>query len=544
MFYHGASILTTLGRAGSLPSPIAPEGRLEWAEGEAARALQRVPGAMALSARLEKPAEYRRLQRERRTALEALLRAGAGDRTRGPMIDLIGAIVEESNWSENPDGARFDDEAHPEIDFQSAETAMLLAWVSRGVGAELDFRTQAKLVYEVRRRLFSPFLAHDDYPFMRGKGPRPLCILSDIVLCALILETDSARRGAIFKQALRQLDQAITWRDKRQEALADAAAQTGAVTDLALLLRMATGGELDATGECPQADWLDALLFPWIDGAAFVDPPAGCLFPAVSGAELFRVGLTAGDEALTALGGRLARLSRRPSATVTGRMMDMSCAEELSAQAGKPPRVKHAATAHNRVMVSRFSAFTCAMHAGGRANAGDIVLYHGSRPILVETPSGGSLPVIDRGAQLAVPDVPCDADFEIRPDREAMSIELTHAYDPAAYLRSYQRTAMIMRADGIVRKEGMLRLVEALDLTAPGRVTFQFLTPQTPEARDGGLRLGPVELSWEGELDCAFSPADETFPAGDPDGASLYRVLLSTPQPVSRAFYTFNFASA
>ena len=53
-----------------------------------------------------------------------------------------------------------------------------------------------------------------------------------------------------------------------------------------------------------------------------------------------------------------------------------------------------------------------------------------------------------------------------------------------------------------------------------------------------------MELTWEGALECAFSPADETFPAGDPAGASLYRVLLSTPQPVSRAFFTFNFAAA
>ena len=543
MFYHGASTLTTLGRASSLPSPVAPEALAQWAREQAETVMGHPMAYMALSQRVAEPENYRRLQRQRRRDAEALLRLGTDARALPRLTDLLCAIVEEPSWADRPGEPAFDDDGHPGIDFQCAETAALLAWVARGVDSALDPRTQAKLLYEVRRRVFSPFLAHPDYPFMRCRGPRPMAILSDILLSALILETDTARRAAIFKQALRQLDQNVSARERKNEALTDAAAETGAVTDLALLMRLATRGEFDVTGEYPREDWLDALLFPWIDGEYFVDPLAGDLRPPLSGAELYRIGLTAGDEALTALGARLWRLARRPSATVTGRILDMTCASGLESEASKPPRLKHAALSRNRLMVSRFSGFTCAMHTGGRANAGDLILFYGSRPILVETPSGGNLPAVDRGGQLGLPDTPCEADFDLRSDREAMSIELTNAYEAAAYLKNYQRTAMIMRADGAVRREGMLRLVEAMELTAPGRITFRFLTPEAPREIDGGLLLGPVELTWDAELTCAVERTGERFPGGDAAGAPLYRIALTTPQPVGRAFFTFNFAA-
>ena len=85
-------------------------------------------------------------------------------------------------------------------------------------------------------------------------------------------------------QALRLIDQAVQARESRVLPLADELAETAAVSDLCQMLRKLTRGEMDLTGVYPTSDWLDALLFPWIDGAAFVDPPAGCLFPAVSGA--------------------------------------------------------------------------------------------------------------------------------------------------------------------------------------------------------------------------------------------------------------------
>lgn len=546
MFSRGYSTLSALARPESLPSPRAPGGMREWAQAGAHLAMSRDLPAMRLSERLADPAAYLRLQRARRQALEALMLVEPDDGVVERATDLICMIAEESVWSENPRRAAFDDERHPEIDFQCAETAMLLAWTARGFGERLDSRVAGKLLYEVRRRVFSPFLAHADYPFMRGRGTRPLAILSDILLSALLLETDVSRRNSVLKQALRMLDQALANCDSRVLPLAEQAAETGAVTDLCLLLRKVTRGEMDLTEECPPPDWLDGLLFAWLEDDYFADPAGRDMRPPVSGQELFRIGLAANDEALTALGAKQHRAGKLPSATLTGRLLDMSCASMLAAEAGKPPRLKHAATARNRLMVSRFCGMTCAVHTGaGRGNAGSLMLFAGRQPILVETPEAACVPVIGGHAQpdgsgafegrAAFDADACPAEFDVQQDRELMSVDLTGAYPAGAGVRACQRTAMVLR------REEALRVVDALDLTEPAPVRFDFITPEQPQRLMNGLRLGPVDMVWEGELSADIQPMNQRFPSGDAAGKPLYRIALTTAAPVSRAFFAFSF---
>ena len=522
MFYRGYSVIASLARPEALPSP-----RVQGAVREDAvrRAMQRDIQDMPLSARLGDPAAYLGVQRARRQCLEALLTAEPDEAALWRMIDLVGMIVEESQWSENPARAPFDDDNHPEIDFQCAETLMLLAWTSRALGDRLTSRVSGKLLYEARRRVFSPFLAHEDYRFMRGRGRRPLSILSDILLSAVLLETSDQRRNAILKQALRMLDAAVDVRSRRSEALEDAAADTGAVTDLAALLRKLTRGQLDLTPDCPTPDWLDQLLYPWLEGLYFCDPAGNDTQPAISGAELFRIGLAANDDALTALGAHLHRTRPVPSATLTGRLQDQSCRAMLEADDRKPPRIKCAATPHNRVMVSRFSGMTCCMHAGGRANAGGLMLFCMGEPVLTEDRGVFNLPLIGGREQTDAPESECVAEYDLKPDRDTMTIDLTHAWMPGM-LRSYQRTALIQRPDAV------LRLVDAFDLESPAVIAFRFHTPLKPEMISGGLRLGRLDFSWEGDLNMRFDPLDN----------GLTRIELTTPAPVRRGFYTFNFA--
>lgn len=543
MFLRGYQILSALARPEALPSPRAPGAMKDWAQAGAHLAMSRDLPDPLLSQRLNDPAAYRRVQRGRRQALEALILVEPNRDVIARATDLICLIAEESTWSENPRNAPFDDERHPEIDFQCAETAMLLAWTARGFGEQLESRVAGKLLYEVRRRVFSPFLAHADYPFMRGRGERPLCILSDILLAAVLLESDAARRNALLKQALRLIDAAIAEREARVTPLCDEIAETGAVTDLCLLLRKATRGELDLTDVYPTPDWLDALLFAWLEGDWFADPAAGDMRPPVSGQALFRVGLAANDEALAALGAAQHRAHKLPSPTLTGRLLDMSCATLLAAEAGKPPRVKHAATARNRLMVSRFSGMTVAMHTGGRrGNAGGLMLFAGGEPILVETPSCANVPVINgraqaAGAESAFEADACPADFAVQSDREQMSVDLTNAYPVEAAVRSCQRTAMVMR------REEVLRVVDAFDLTEPAPIAFQFVTPQKPEYLMNGLRLGAVDMSWEGELKVDVQPLGQALGDGEAK-RPLYRIAFQSASPLARAFFAFSFTPA
>lgn len=530
MFYRGYSTLTALARAEGLPAPRARGEALRRAEAAAQRSMGVALRGMPLSERLQKPEEYRAMQLERRQCLEALLPVEADERAVARAVDLICAICEESRWSANENRAPFDDDSHPEIDFQTAETAVLLGWTLRALGDRLTTRVAGKLLYEARRRVFSPFLAHEDYPFMRGRGRRPLAILCDILLAAILLETSEQRRSSILKQALRLIDQCVSQRAEAAEALEDALAQTGAVTDLAALLKRLTRDRLDLTPEYPTPDWLDQLLFPWLEGEWFCDPAGAGMLPELSGAELFRVGLAANDDALTALGASLHRARPLPSATVTGRLMDLGCLDALEAERRKPPRIRTGATPRNRVMVCRFSGMTCALHTGGRrANAGGVMLFCDGEPILVEPEGRPNLPRIGGRPQLDAPDLACEADFSPRPDRDTLSVELTHAW-PAGLARSCQRTAMVQRADAA------LRLVDAFDLAEPAAVSFRFHTPQPPEPIPGGLRLGPVDFTWEDGLTARVTE--------DPALEGLHVIELSSPAPVTRAFFTFNFTRA
>ena len=526
MFYRGYSTLASLARPGSLPSPRVQGAARPELEEAAMRAMQRELTDMPVSARLGEPEKYLSLQRARRQCLEALIVMDPDEASMKRMIDLIGMIVEESHWSENPTGAPFDDGIHPEIDFQAAETLMLLGWTARALGDRLTTRVSGKLLYEARRRVFSPFLAHEDYRFMRGRGRRPLSILSDILLSAILLETSEQRRNAILKQVLRLLDQAIDARSARVEPLEDALADTGAITDLAMLLRRLTRGQLDPTPVYPTPDWLDQLLYPWLEGEYFCDPAGNGMTPRLSGAELFRIGLSVNDEALTALGTFLHQARRIPSATITGRLQDLACQGMLEAETRKPPRIKCAATPRNRVMVSRFSGMTCCVHTGGsRANAGGLTLFCDGAPVLIEGGGAVNLPLIGGRRQLDIPELECVAEYDLKPGRDTMSVDLTPAWTPGL-LNSCQRTAIIQRSDAV------LRLVDAFDLAEPSVIVFRFHTPLKPGHITGGLRLGSVDFSWEGELTATFDEAD----------GGLYRIELTTPAPVSRAFYTFNFA--
>ena len=135
MFYRSFSLLASLARGTSLPSPRVPGNAPDVSE-----AMAYPVEAMPLSDRLEAPEKYRSLRRDRRQALETLLRAEPTDARLQKALDLICAICEESRWSENPAREPFDDDGHPDIDFAAAETAALLAWTARAFGDRLTTR--------------------------------------------------------------------------------------------------------------------------------------------------------------------------------------------------------------------------------------------------------------------------------------------------------------------------------------------------------------------------------------------------------------------
>lgn len=528
MFAQGYSALMQRIRPDAIPIPRPTGSRAARVESDVARAMSRELGWIKLSERLRDPAAYRRLQSARRETLEALLFAEPTKAAAQRVADLIAMLCEELNWS----GAAFDDAAHPVIDLACAETAVLLGWTRRILGdglSELSPLLVGQLQSEVRRRVFTPLLAHDDYPFLNGNGAYPLTICADLLLAAFLLETDESRLSRLMKRLLRALDENCARHGRRLTPLAERVTDSVAATDLVGLLRRATRGEFDPTAQIPSGDWLDEILFAWIQDDLFVDPAGNGFSPALSGGDVFRLGLSAEDTALTALGAQLFRQKHLPSPTVTGRLLEAASCKMLEAEDGRPPKLRYAATQRNLLMTTRMSGLYCALHIGGdRGNAGDLVLFASGRPILTD---GGrdcpahNLPVLAGRTQLAQPEPPCAADFEAQEDRETLSVELTHAYPVECGLRSYQRTVLTLR------NEQILRVVDALSFDQPTVAAFSFVTPIRPESDGPDVLLGPVRMSWEGEFRCVVRSLQ----------SGLYQLEMTTLDPVTQALFAFNF---
>jgi len=529
MFVQAYSALMSHFRADALEIPKAAGARRARAESDAFDALRREPGTMLLSERLNNPEAYRALQRERREMLLALLIAEPNAAIISRIVDLICLICEESTWSVNAEGAPFDDESHPAIDLQCAETAVLFGWATRICGERLDARVITRMRSEARRRLFKPILVHDDYAFMRSHGPCPMTIAADILLSALLLEDDEARLSRLVKPALRLLDEACGRHGRANVPLAEAVSDISAVTDLVTLLRDGTGGFVNLSESIPTGDWLDEILYPWIQDDLFVDPAGPDMRPQLSGSDYFRVGSAAKDKPLICLASHLHHRIHRPPATVTGRLMELRISDQLERSSDKPQLLRHGATRNNLVMTARMPGLYCALHAGGgRANAGDVCIFADTTQVLTDGGAHHSLPAIAGHGQLASPTRPCIADFEVREDREIMSVELTHAYPASCGLRSYQRTVLTLRAEHTVR------IMDALDLAQPAPVTFRFVTASKPAVISSAVRFGPVRMTWEGPFTAAAVPLE-----GD-----LTCVELTASEPVKQAYFAFSFERA
>ena len=344
-----------------------------------------------------------------------------------------------------------------------------------------------------------------------------------------MLETDPSRLSRVVKAALRMLDECCGRHGRTPAPLAERITDIAAATDIASLLRRLTRGEFDLSSRIPSDEWLDEILFSWIDKGWFVDPAGDGHQPALSGSDVFRIGLAADDDALTALGAQIFRQNHLPSHTVTGRMLDRSVHALMEAEDGRPPKMRYAATHRNQLMTARLPGIFFALHTGGdRGNAGDLCLFADGKPLLVD---GGSrcpvrnLPALAGAAQLSAPEIPCAADFETREDRETLSIELTHAYPPECRLQSFQRSALILRG------EQMLRVVDMVSFDVPGSVVFSFVTPENPVVGAAEILLGPVRMTWEGEFTISVRPLE----------GGLNCLEMAAASPVAQALFAFNF---
>lgn len=515
MFVRGIPILISSAvDTGNLPAPRPCDVLADKLGQNALRTLQAPAEYMPLSERLQDPDQYMYLQQKRRAQLESLLWIEPNPGMLECMLDLIVMICEEGSWSVNRAG--IDDPARPAIDVQAAETGVLFAWLLRRHGARLaeySPRIQSLMLSEVRRRLLGPILAHEDYPFMALCGRCPALIMSDLLITCVLMEKNPARRQQPVKLLLRLLDKICASQSDPSAPIEERVADACAIADLARMLKRVTRGEFDLTRSAPPAGWLDDLIIPWIHGDTFVNPAGETMRPRVAGMDLFRLGHLTRERSLCALGVQLGNITEQPGFSLSGRILNMEYMRAAQDECGNPPRLRRAAAENGSLMVSRLNSMFAAISGmGNRANAGDVTLFADSSPILVD--AGGavhSLPVIDGCSPVFQPVRLPHTDADFGQDRDLMSVDLTETYPEACPIAAYQRTLITSRADGVVR------LVDAFEFAhIVQEVTFRFVTAQKPISLRESVRLGPVDLSWDGEMlpEITELPACDAFPGG------------------------------
>lgn len=440
------------------------------------RALDRPWADAPLSRRGDKA--YGEIRNNRRRDLEAILRFGISAESRERALDLICAICEESSWAENVE-MPFEDAMHPVIDLFAAETACLLAWACR-CGA-LDARTQGRMLHELRARLLTPIMAHDDYPCLSGEGFGHLATVCDAMAAALLAETDNARLYTFLRRISRVADELTE--TYRPHALRQELTDWTAATALWQLFRKISG---PSTGRAlPLPGWLDKLLISHVGGSDFIDPMGEGICRTPNGMDIYLLGRGAGDGAVCALGAALCRAENSELSCVNARMLTDLTPGVIS-ETGPVPRLRHGAVSGGSVMMARGGGVMAEIHASGRMDAGGIYISIENAPVIAPLP--GLAPRINGLSQT---DGDGEGDWEFDDGRADMSCDLTRLYPPAAGVRFYQRTLMLDR------REGLARVIDVIETDRPGSIRYAFATPQRANLDMDGAVLGVARMSWD-----------------------------------------------
>ena len=509
-----------------------PGVRAAQVETRAQAAMSHAPGSMSMSQRIHNPREWTRMQRQRRDDLEALLAADAAPERTERILDLVCEICEEADWADISAGPPLQDIAHPAIDRQCAETACLMGWTALLLASRPDSIAPhmiMRMLHETRRRVFTPILSHEDYSFMAPETPGAISVLCAAATAGILLETDISRRNAVLRRLTRLLDDACDAMDASARPLEALVSDARAATDLAEIMRRVSRGAVNLSDQLPMGVWLDTILAAHAGGAMFFDPAGNGMLPQISGADVYRLGVSANDDALRALGAALDRLTGIPASSVNGRLLFMDLALEMSGEMRRSPKLRHARVPG--LAIGMGGGFLCALYgSGSRGNIGDMAIMLEDRPLFVDAGadvSSRNLPMIAGNLPLAAPRCP-DLECDFSRERAMLSLDLTDTYPSDANIRVYQRTLLIDR------EQDCVRLIDTLDLPEGGVVRFQFITAQHPQLSRDGMGLGATWFSWPGEPQLRInSISSRDFP-GD-----LWLVSLEYMQRSGREIYAF-----
>lgn len=485
------------------------------------------------------------------------------------LIDLIWAISEESSWvlpensplSMGANALPLPELREPLIDRNAADTATELCMTAQIAGERL-YRIAPQLLQrmadELDRRIITPFLAAQEFDWMCGPKSDAMACLRGVMISFLSFEQDGRRRWQCMRKAWLLMDRLLS-QLPQDGSVAGGVSEwlnvVGPVMDCLYMISVATNGVIDLRHEMQIQLMCHYPVFCHIAQGWFVNIGAQSMRPELSGPAMYRIGAQVHDQALCDLGAYLFKSQGEGPAEplLMHACRNVLLRARLEGEQGTPPFRRQGYLNAQELMIARMNedderGLALAVHGGhngrvgGHPDIGDVMLFAHGQPVLVDAGCFDetvlhSLPVVGSAQQVGgvmrrAEDVNC----RLEEDYAMLSMNLAGAYPSEAHLTAWQRTAIFNREDGVVQ------LIDVFDLSAFETVRFHFITPCKPTLGERFAQLGPVRLRWEGGL----TAASETLNISDETwrrlwGDALYRLTLTTVEPVNGGQYTFSF---
>ena len=133
------------------------------------------------------------------------------ERLHDPILDLVWAICEESDWCRPAHHPQLGDLRRPFLDLTAAMTALQLAETDHLLGDLLHPAARRRLREEIDRRCFTPYLERHDFHWMfttpeHGVNNWAAVIAAGVVGAGCYLEADDSRLAELVARGLRSLD--------------------------------------------------------------------------------------------------------------------------------------------------------------------------------------------------------------------------------------------------------------------------------------------------------------------------------------------------
>lgn len=510
---------------------------------------------------------------ERRTKLMgAILAECAQDDGRfvDAVIDGLWCVCEETTWvisahngsdhrGQRPMNERMlPDVSNPYVDLFAAQTAATLAYALYFLSDKLDAVSPLiarRVRMEVERRIFTPFMTHDDFWWMgmirQNVNNWTPWILSNVMDCALLLERDPLRRNEIIARAMRMLDSylAVMPADGGCDEGAAYFNMAGAsLLDCLELLYGASQGRIDFyheehiknIGAYPEKVHISGEYF-----LNFADCDAK---PRLDGERLYRYGKRTGNERLKALGAAIQHGNSRVKPCDTPQLNRVLYA--LFAQipeAAMPPVRPFMSLPDLQVFAWNQEGLYMAIKGGhndeshNHNDAGSFVVYVDGEPQIVDM--GNKIyTALTFGPQRYTLDntrsrnhnVPLIGGVEQAAGRafsardvvggeHGASMQLRMAYPAQAELCDFTRELHVL--------ERGMEIRDSIGVMSPKPISWVFMLREKPEITAGCAALSRLCLRFDSALEARVSeyPVTDARMARNFPG-SLYRLTLSAPQ--------------